>query len=202
MLCQLYWTEKDVVRNIKPGTKIPKLAISSSPEEWAYQGMRLFEQKKWAESKLCFERAQEPDKVAIAEAYLRREKAERTGLDTKSNVKLRNLRFCEAAKAFLQCSEFAGRKRVLDFTRLAGNCYEKASEFVLAAGSYYAARCLNDAVRCYRNADRYDEAVDIVQSEQGVDPLLKEDTIRVAKIFYFNQVQLLPSCSARNEKLK
>ncbi|KAF9064527.1 hypothetical protein BDP27DRAFT_1425729 [Rhodocollybia butyracea] len=200
---RLYWTEKDAVRNIKPGTKIPRLAISSSPEEWAHQGRRLFEQKKWAESKLCFERAQQPDRVAVAEAYLRREKAERTGLDTKSNIKLRNHRFCEAAKAFLECSEFSGRKRMLDFIRLAGNCYEKASEFVLAAGNYYAAHCLNDAVRCYRNADHYDEAVDIVQNEQGVDPSLVEGTIRVAKIFYFNQVQLLPSSSsARNEKLK
>ncbi|KAE9400953.1 P-loop containing nucleoside triphosphate hydrolase protein [Gymnopus androsaceus JB14] len=182
---RMYWTERDLVRNIKPGTNAPRLATSSSTEEWAVQGRHLFDRKKWAEAKHCFERALQPDKVAIAEAYLLREKAERSSLDTKPNIKLRNQRFCEAAEAFLKC-----------------NCYEKAGEFVLAARSYHTARRFDDSVRCYRKADHYDEAVSIVQTEKDVEPSLAADTIRVAKIFYFNQVQSLPSCPDRDKKLR
>ncbi|KAH7874451.1 uncharacterized protein C8R40DRAFT_1108966 [Lentinula edodes] len=198
---RMYWTERDLVRNIEPGTNAPKLATSSSPEDWARQGDLLFERKKWAEAKHCFERALQPKKVAIAEAYRLREKAERSSLD-KSNAKLRNAQFHEAAEAFYQCSRSARRKRISDFVRLSGTCYEKAGEFLLAARNYNLARRFNDSVRCYRKADRYDEAVKIVQTETDVEPSLVADTIRVAKMFYFNQVQSLPSCLDRDKKLQ
>lgn len=198
----MYWTERDLVRNIKPGTNAPRLATSSAPEEWAVQGRHLFDRKKWAEAKHCFERALQPDKVAIAEAYLLRDKAERSSLDTKLNLKLRNERFCEAAEAFEKCSRSATRKRMLDFVRISANCYEKAGEFVLAARSYHVARRFDDAVRCYRKADHYDEAVSIVQKEKDVEQSLVADTIRVAKMFYFNQVQSLASCPDRDKKLQ
>ncbi|KAJ3908266.1 hypothetical protein F5879DRAFT_367138 [Lentinula edodes] len=198
---RMYWTERDLVRNIEPGTNAPKLATSSSPEDWARQGHLLFERKKWAEAKHCFERALQPENVAIAEAYCLREKAERSSLE-KSNAKLRNTQFREAAEAFYQCSRSAGRKRMLDFARLSGSCYEKACEFLLAARNYNLARRFNDSVRCYRKADRYDEAVKIVQTETDVEPSLVADTIRVAKMFYFNQVQSLPSCPDRDKKLQ
>ncbi|KAJ3877376.1 hypothetical protein F5051DRAFT_453113 [Lentinula edodes] len=198
---RMYWTERDLVRNIEPGTNAPKLATSSSPEDWARQGDLLFERKKWAEAKHCFERALQPEKVAIAEAYRLREKAERSSLD-KSNAKLRNAQFHEAAEAFYQCSRSARRKRISDFVRLSGTCYEKAGEFLLAARNYNLARRFNDSVRCYRKADRYDEAVKIVQTETDVEPSLVADTIRVAKMFYFNQVQSLPSCLDRDKKLQ
>ncbi|KAF9067282.1 hypothetical protein BDP27DRAFT_1328979 [Rhodocollybia butyracea] len=198
---RLYWTENDVARNIKPGLNAPTLATTSSPEEWANQGRTLFERKKWAEAKHCFERALQPDKVAIAEAYLRRERAERSSFDTKAGIKLRNHRFCEAAEAFLNCARSAARNRKLDFVRLAGSCYEKAGEFLLAAGNYHTARRFGEAVQCYRQADHYEEAINIVQNED-VDPSLVSDTVRVGKIFFFNQVQLLPPGPERNGKLE
>ncbi|KAJ3739795.1 hypothetical protein DFH05DRAFT_1546449 [Lentinula detonsa] len=198
---RMYWTERDLIRNIKPGTNAPKLATSSKPEDWAQQGKLLFERNKWIEAKHCFERALQPENVAIAEAYRLREKAERSSLE-RSNVKIRNAQFREAAEAFYLCSRTAGRKRTLDFVRLSGNCYKEAGEYLLAARNYHLARQFNDSVRCYRKADHYEEAVRIVQTEADVEPLLAADTMRVAKMFYFSQVQSLPSSPDRDKKLK
>lgn len=38
----MYWTERDLVRDIKPGTNAPRLATT---EEWAVQGRHLFDRK-------------------------------------------------------------------------------------------------------------------------------------------------------------
>ncbi|KAJ3758111.1 hypothetical protein EV360DRAFT_83381 [Lentinula raphanica] len=198
---RMYWTERDLIRNIKPGTNAPKLATSSTPEDWARQGQILFDRKKWTEAKHCFERALQPEKVAIAEAYRLREKAERSSLD-KSNMKSRNAQFREAAEAFYNCSRSAGRKRMLDFLRLSASCYEKADEFLCAARNYKLARRFNDAVRCYRKVDHYDEAVRIVQTETDIEESVAADTIRVAKMFYFNQVQSMSACFDRDKKLE
>ncbi|KAJ3997585.1 hypothetical protein F5050DRAFT_1750599 [Lentinula boryana] len=198
---RVYWTERDLVRNIKPGTNTPKLATSSTPEDWARQGRILFDRKKWIEAKHCFARALQPENVAIAEAYHLRKEAERSSLD-KYNMKLRNAQFRKAAEAFYKCSRSAGRKRMLDFVKLSGSCYEKAGEFLLAARNYELARRFNDAIRCYRKVDHYDEAVRIAQTETNVEPLLAADTIRVAKMLYFNRVQSLPSCPDRDKKLQ
>ncbi|KAJ3777202.1 hypothetical protein FB446DRAFT_718464 [Lentinula raphanica] len=198
---RMYWTERDLIRNIKPGTNAPKLATSSTPEDWARQGQILFDRKKWTEAKHCFERAFQPEKVAIAEAYRLREKAERSSLD-KSNMKSRNAQFREAAEAFYNCSRSAGRKRMLDFLRLSASCYEKADEFLCAARNYKLARRFNDAVRCYRKVDHYDEAVRIVQTETDIEESVAADTIRVAKMFYFNQVQSMSACFDRDKKLE
>ncbi|KAJ4470931.1 hypothetical protein J3R30DRAFT_3531939 [Lentinula aciculospora] len=198
---RMYWTERDLVRNIEPGMNAPKLATSSKPEDWARQGRLLFDRNKWTEAKHCFERALQPENVAIAEAYRLREKAERSSLD-KSNVKLRNIQFREAAEAFYQCSRSAGPKRMLDFIRISGDCYEIAGEYLPAARNYHLARRFSDSVRCYRKADHYDEAVSIVQTEPDVEPSLAAATIRVAKMLYFNQVQSLSSCPERDTKLQ
>ncbi|KAF5377133.1 hypothetical protein D9757_008778 [Collybiopsis confluens] len=200
---RMYWTERDVIRNIKQDAGTPQLASSSPPEDWERQGDTMFEQHKWAHAKLCFERAGQPEKKALAEAYHLRQKAERIGRDSKDARLKRIAQFIEAAEAFTKCSEFAGPKGALDFNRIAGDCYREGCEFLLAAERYRAACQFNDAVRCYRQAERYDEAVAIVQMERDkIDDTLAEDVIRITKVIYFSEVQSLPSTLVREKKLR
>ncbi|KIK71556.1 hypothetical protein GYMLUDRAFT_33762 [Collybiopsis luxurians FD-317 M1] len=200
---RMYWTERDVIRDIKPGTDTPQLASSSPPEEWERQGRAFFDRRKWAQARLCFERAHEPGKMAIAEAYLLRERADRLSFDTKAARVLRSEQFVKAAEAFTKCSQSAVSKGRLQYSKLAGNCYREAREFLLAAECYRTARQFDDAVQCYRKAGKYDEAVEIVQTEKDrVDPSLAADVIRVAKMFYFNQVQSSSSSADREKKLQ
>ncbi|KAF5377115.1 hypothetical protein D9757_008781 [Collybiopsis confluens] len=200
---RMYWTEQEVIRNVEPGAGTPQLASSSPPEEWERQGHNLFDRKKWAQARLCFERAGQPEKMAVAEAYNLRQIAERISLDSKTARLERNAQFVKAAEAFAKCSKSAGPKRKRDFNRIAGKCYREGREFLLAAECFHAAREFNDAVRCYRKAERYDEAVEIVQNEKDkVDDSLAEDVIRVAKMLYFSQVQSLPSAADREKKLQ
>lgn len=184
-----------------PGMNAPRLATSSSPEEWARQGRHLFDRKKYAQAKHCFERALLPESVAIAEAYVLRERAESLSTESKAIKQHRKEAFCVAAEAFMKCSMSASRKRRLDFSRIGGNCYEKANELVLAAQAYYAAREFNKAVLCYRDASRFDEAVKIVKEEEAfIEKAVVENIIRLARIFYFNQVQSLPPASTERER--
>ncbi|THU96851.1 hypothetical protein K435DRAFT_754482 [Dendrothele bispora CBS 962.96] len=196
-----YWSSRDLVRNLTPEMDVPKLATSSTPEEWDKQGRNLFQRKKYAEAKHCFERAHLPERAAIANAYILRTKAQAIPPDTKANRQTRHQMFCSAAEAFDECSESASYKRRLDFLRLGGDCYKSGDELILAARAYQNAKQFTDAVICYRDISHFDEAIDIVKSEaNSVDQDIVDNVTRLAKLFYFNEVQFLPSTSAERKK--
>lgn len=54
---RLLWTSKDQVHNCTPGTDVPHLAVSSTPDEWADQGHTLFRNKRYFQAMHCYERA-------------------------------------------------------------------------------------------------------------------------------------------------
>ncbi|KAJ3757218.1 hypothetical protein EV360DRAFT_46501, partial [Lentinula raphanica] len=196
----MYWTNHNLIKVIEPGTNIPKLITSSKPEDWAKDGHMFFNAEKWAEAKFSFEHALMFEKAAIAEAYHFQEIAEHSSLD-KSNIRLRKKQFCNAAEAFYRCSQTAGHEDMHDLLRLSANCYCKADEYLQAAKNYYKAHLFAASINCYRKVDHYDEAVKIAQTEE-IAPELFDETIRVAKLFYFNQAQSLPLEKDRKEKLK
>jgi tetratricopeptide (TPR) repeat protein len=182
----------------------PKLATSSTPEEWAKQGRNLFQRKKYVEAKHCFERALLPERVAIADAYILRAKAQAIRTDTKVNKQNRKQMFSAAALAFEKCARSASRKIRLDFLRLAGDCYKNAEDILLAAQAYREARLFTESVLCYRDVNHFDEAIDIVKKEaSSVEQSVVKNVVLLAKLFYFNEVQVLPSSSIEREtKLK
>ncbi|KAF5345183.1 hypothetical protein D9758_009704 [Tetrapyrgos nigripes] len=198
-----YWTKKDLIRNLTPGMNAPRLATSSTPEEWAKQGKNLFQRKKYVEAKHCFERALLPDRVAITHAYILRTKAQAIRTDTKADRQNRKRMFSSAAEAFRSSAKPASRKIRLELLRLSGDCYKNADELLVAAQIYRDARRFTDSVSCYRDVNHFDEAIDIVKKEaNSVDPDTAAQVIRLAKLFYFNQVQgLAPTSEEHGTKL-
>ncbi|THU96852.1 hypothetical protein K435DRAFT_965733 [Dendrothele bispora CBS 962.96] len=200
MPMERYWTSKKLIRILTPGMDIPRLATTSAPEEWAKKGEVLFHQKKFAEAKLCFGKARMYNHATIANAYLLRTKAECTEANSKLGKQNRLELFFFAAEAFMDCSKCASEKRRPDFLRLSGDCYKRANQFLLAADAYFSAGRFNDAILCYREISRFDEAINILQRErENIKPEIAEDIIRLAKLFYFNQVQVLAPATEEHE---
>ncbi|KAJ7232862.1 hypothetical protein B0H12DRAFT_1144747 [Mycena haematopus] len=76
---RILWTSRDQIQNCTPGTDTPRLAISSTAAEWEEQGRRLFANKRYQQSKHCFERALLPQQAAMAGAYYLRAEARKYG---------------------------------------------------------------------------------------------------------------------------
>ncbi|KAI3622615.1 hypothetical protein WG66_015967 [Moniliophthora roreri] len=173
-----------------PGSQAPRLATSSSPEEWLCQGRTLFEQRRYPQAKHCFEKARRPNYVIMAEAYILRDDAEaKDGRDRKRA-------FQEAAKAFRACSERFGRRRS-DYLRLSANCSYRAGDIEVAAETYEEGGIFDDAVVCYRELRMFDKAVEIVKDGKVKSTSLVDSIIRVARLFYFSEVQSLPPSDPR-----
>ncbi|KAK0475066.1 P-loop containing nucleoside triphosphate hydrolase protein [Armillaria novae-zelandiae] len=64
-----FWTSKDLINNYTPGSDAPRLASSSTPEEWASKGRELFHRKQFSHAKHCYVRANLPILASIAGAY-------------------------------------------------------------------------------------------------------------------------------------
>ncbi|KAF7367491.1 UvrD-like helicase ATP-binding domain-containing protein [Mycena sanguinolenta] len=72
---RMLWTSKNQVENCVLGKDTPRFAISSTPEEWAERGRKLFDHRQFSQARLSYTRAYMPHEAAIAEAYHLREEA-------------------------------------------------------------------------------------------------------------------------------
>ena len=161
---------------------MPKLAVSSSPEEWAATGKELFERKRYLQAKHCYERALMPREVMITDAYLLREQARKLPSGNSRHLAA----FLLAAQKFLSCAE-AGKNRIIYFRR-AGECFETAREDLQATQAYLNAGDYDIAAKLFRKLGRFDEAIDIIdvheeQMSRGVVETIKD----VARLYYFRE---------------
>lgn len=141
----------------------------------------------------CFERAGLDREAAVSHAYFLREQA-RTTIPTTSKQSVRQYQqaFCNAAEAFLQCSESAiNPKEKNTYLRNAGDCYEKAEENFKAAEAYNHAQEFTKAAKLYRKTAKFDDAVAVVTAHrEKIDDEVAENIIDVAKLFYFKNGDL------------
>jgi hypothetical protein len=139
---QVLWTKRNQILNCTPDMDMPRLAMSSSVEEWARE---LFDRKKYLQAKHCYERATMPREVYVAHAYFLREQARTTqGGDTSHMKEGRRVAFVFAAEAFLTCPKQA-RKFTPAYYRIAGECFEEAPDILRAAEAFLEAREYNIA---------------------------------------------------------
>ncbi|KAJ6519176.1 hypothetical protein C8R45DRAFT_1204389 [Mycena sanguinolenta] len=183
------WTSRDQIQNCTPGTDTPRLAISSTAAEWEEQGRRLFANKRYRQSKHCFERALLPQQAAMAGAYyLRAEARKASTATTRQAIQDRKTAFLEAAKAFADCAKGDG---TLTYFRIAAECFEEAGEELQAAEIYLMAQEYTRSTELYRKLGRFDEAVDIVQSHrEKIRPEVVDNVTNVARLFYFKEHKL------------
>ncbi|KAJ7743864.1 hypothetical protein B0H16DRAFT_1889844 [Mycena metata] len=186
---RLVWTAVDQVQNCTPGTDTPRLAISSTAAEWEEQGRKLFANKRYRQSKHCFERAFLPQQAAMAGAYyLRAEARNSSGGSSRRAVEARRTAFLEAATAFVNC---ARETSTLAYFRIAAECFEDAGEDLSAAQNYQDAKEYTRSAELYRKLGRFDEAVDIVKNHKAkIRPEVVANVTNVARLFYFKEHKL------------
>ncbi|KAH6917671.1 hypothetical protein BKA70DRAFT_1139349 [Coprinopsis sp. MPI-PUGE-AT-0042] len=194
---KILWTTKDSIRNFKPGSDLPKLAVSSSPEEWEKTARILFINRRYLQAMHAFQRAGLEREVKISHAHYLREEARAIHATTEELVATKHA-FVRAAKSFLECAATSRGKERRVFYHNAADCYERAAEIfksadeaVRAAAAYETAEEYNDAIRLYRKYDKFDEAVKIVTSHRDkVKPDLAQNVVDVARLFYFKEKEL------------
>ncbi|KAF8955734.1 hypothetical protein BDZ97DRAFT_1926448 [Flammula alnicola] len=190
---RVFWTSRNEIQNCTPGTDVPRLAVSSSPEEWEKSGRTLFSNKRYLQAMHCFERAGLDREVAVSHTYYLREQARSISpTSSKQGVSLRQQAFLAAAEAFVQCSVSAiNSKETKAYLRSAGDCFEHAQEDFRAAEAFSRAGEYNTAVKLYRKCAKFDEAVAIVTSNrQDIEMEVAENIIDIARLFYFKGGEL------------
>ncbi|KAF8807162.1 hypothetical protein BYT27DRAFT_7189247 [Phlegmacium glaucopus] len=187
------WTSRNQIQNCTPGTDVPRLAVSSSPEEWEKSGKTLFQNKRYFQAMHCFERAGLNREVAVSRTYYLREQARlMPNHGSKQSLLLREKAFATAADAFLSCVVSATTvKEKKAYLRSAAGCFENALDDFKAAQAYSQAEEFTVAAKLYRKCAKFDEAVAIVIGHRPfVELEVAENIIDVARLFYFKNGEL------------
>ena len=190
---QTLWTSRNQIQNCTPGTDVPRLAVSSSPEEWEKSGKTLFQNKRYLQAMHCFERAGLNREAVVSNTYYLRERARSTPTHgSKRSSSLREKAFAIAADAFLSCVVSAITvKEKKAYLRGAADCFENALDDFKAAHAYAQAEEFTTAAKLYRKCAKFDEAVKIVTNHRPFIELeVAENIIDVARLFYFKSGEL------------
>lgn len=170
------------MQNCNPGSDIPRLAMSSTPEEWAKTARTLFDNKRYPQAMHCYERALLPRERAVAEAYYLRDQARGTAVEARDNDSDRILAFKRAAEAFWSSAEAATKEKTAYF-RIAAECYLQCGDELQAAYAYHNAAEYTLAAQFYRRVGMFDEAVALVK-DHDVEPPVAESIITVSRLEY------------------
>ena len=183
---QIVWTHKDQIQNCTPGTDVPRLAMSSTAEDWAKTALSLFNNRRYMQAMHCYERAGLAREKAVAYAYYLREVARSTSV-TRGDTTAQAVAFIAAAEAFIASAKDAVMETKA-YYRIAAECYVHAGDDHKAARAYVAATEYTLAAQHYRKAGMFDEAVDLI-SRHGdcIDGPTLESVRNVARLFYFTR---------------
>ncbi|KAF8439470.1 hypothetical protein L210DRAFT_3480852 [Boletus edulis BED1] len=179
---RMIWTSRNQVQNCTPGTDVPHLAVSSTPEEWESFGHDLFNHGRYPQATHCFARASLPRMVAICEAHHLRELARaKVGV---APPKAQQDAFLTAADAFVASAEDAppGNAK-LQYYRNAAECYVRAGDDRKAADAYLDAKEYDLAARRYRKVGLFDKTLEILHKHsQKMES--SEGLYTVCRLFY------------------
>ncbi|PBK59143.1 hypothetical protein ARMSODRAFT_1027641 [Armillaria solidipes] len=188
-----FWTSKDLINNYTPGSDAPRLASSSTPEEWASKGRELFNRKQFSHAKHCYIRANLPILASIAGAHDLRAKARKVIGTSKPKVLERRSCFVAAADSFLECAKVnMNSKESMTYLRISGQCFEQADQKYRAAQVFFRAQEYTHAAELYRDIGKFDEAVKIVKDhEDETSPTVVESVVKLARLAYFSNRQMI-----------
>ncbi|KAL7285962.1 hypothetical protein ACG7TL_001077 [Trametes sanguinea] len=163
-----------------------RLAVSSSPEDWAKMALELFNNRRYVQAMHCYERAGLAREMAVARAYYLREVARTTPIAKGGNT-ARNLAYLTAAKAFSSCAQDAVTERRV-YHRIAAECYIHAGDDYRGAQAYENAFEFTLAAQLYRKAGKFEEAVAVVKNRRSQIPANVADSIvEVSRLFFLRE---------------
>ncbi|KAG2090757.1 uncharacterized protein F5147DRAFT_787076 [Suillus discolor] len=169
----IFWTSRNQIENCTPGTDVPRLAVSSTPEEWASFGRSLFSHKRYLQAIHCFERANLRREVKVCEAYQFREVA-------RSSVGVASL---SDQKKLLTATATGNQK--LQYYRNSADCYVRAGDDLKAAKAYLNTQEFEQAAKRHRKAGRFDKTLHVLH-DHGTDipDETKTELWTVCRLFY------------------
>ena len=188
-ISKLLWTDRDLVDIHTPGMPMPRLAMSSSKEEWAEAGHSLFAKGRYEEAMLDFQRAGLRQEKQVAFAFLLRQRAEALPADRGANLIARNVAYIKAADAFIDAVPHARTiEEKQSYRRNAGGAFERGGEYAKAAEAYLGAEQYDLAAQLFRRAGMFDEALGVVKNHERE---MSDDVARgvrdVSKIHYLRE---------------
>ena len=180
----MIWTLRSQVQNCTPGTDVPHLAVSSTPEEWESFGHDLFKHKRYPQAMHCFARASQPRMVAICGAFHRREVARaKVGV---APLEVQEGAFLAAALAFMVSAKDAPPgKDKLQYYRNAADCYVRARDDRKAAEAFIDAQEYDLAAQRFRKAGLFDKTLEVLHKHsQKISSESSEELYTVCRLFY------------------
>ncbi|TFK88273.1 hypothetical protein K466DRAFT_598787 [Polyporus arcularius HHB13444] len=186
---RIVWTHKDQIQNCTPGTDVPRLAMSSTAEDWAKTALSLFNNRRYMQAMHCYERAGLPREKAVAYAYYLREVARSTAV-TRGDTTAQAVAFAVAAEAFIASAQDAiTEKRA--YYRIAAECYVHAGDDPKAARAYVAATEYTLAAQHFRKAGLFEDAVSVVQSHKDkVLSTVASSIVDVSRLYFLREKQI------------
>ncbi|KAI6110793.1 hypothetical protein EDD16DRAFT_1710655 [Pisolithus croceorrhizus] len=173
------WSDEGLIE-VAPSTDICRYIGESSPEQWAASGYKLFNAGQFQEAIRCFERADLPRQLRIAQAYQLRQIATLTVRATE-----RQRAFLAAAEAFVRCAGEALGAQKTSFYGDAAKCYASADNYLNAAKFYIDADDFAGAVGQYRKAGRFDKLVQILaRHSEDITASLKNEVLYICVVHY------------------
>ena len=186
---QTYWTRKNQVQVLTPGVDAPRLASSSTPEEWAMMGNTMFERKKYRQAKLCYQRALLSERATVANAYFLRDEAGKIPVQkaTGKEKTPRNTAYVVAAEEFLKCVAIVPAQALV-YYRTAAKCFEEGSSPRRAAKAYVLGEEYNRPTEIWDGLGMFDEAINLIQKHKvEIEADLVEQVVRHGKTHYYRQ---------------
>ncbi|KAK0207928.1 hypothetical protein DFS33DRAFT_393620 [Desarmillaria ectypa] len=192
---RILWTSKDLINNYTWGSDAPRLASSSTSEEWAAEGRELFNVKRFLQAKHCYIKAGLPLLASIADAYELRAKARTVTGTSTQKVLERHSCFAEAANSFFACANATkagiNSKDSMAYLRISGECFEQADKKYRAAQILLQAQEYSHAAELYTDIGMFDDAVAIVKDHNDEMSLkVVENVIKLARLAYFSNSEM------------
>ncbi|KAH9910160.1 uncharacterized protein B0H18DRAFT_516086 [Fomitopsis serialis] len=183
-----FWTANGHIQNHTPSdSDIPRLATTSTSEEWAKTAFALFSNRRYSQAMHCYERAKLVRECAVAEAYYLEEKARAAHANTRAGNSARVLAFTKAADAFWRSGLDAVKEKQTYF-RKSAECYIQGNDLARAARAYILAEKYTLAAQLYRKAGLFDDAVAVIKSHSdSIEPEVLRIITDVSRLEYLRK---------------
>ncbi|QRV93432.1 UvrD-like helicase carboxy-terminal domain protein [Ceratobasidium sp. AG-Ba] len=182
-----FWSKKGLVTLCGPEDPMPQLSVSSSEADWAKSGRLLFNKRLYPQAVFCFEKAGLPLERDIAAAYQARKEARLLLAKSVDRQTLRNS-FTKAATDFLNCAAQSKGKQQNSCYLRAAECFLQAEEWKRSAEAFLQAEEYNLAIKNFRRAGCFAEAVNIVKKHKSkIQKGLADEIVGVARLEFLRK---------------
>ncbi|KAH9971205.1 hypothetical protein BGW80DRAFT_1322645 [Lactifluus volemus] len=184
---RVYWSSENLVQSCTPGTDVPQLAVSSSPEEWAKMARTLFSHKRYYQAMHSYERAGKTREKNVANAYHLREQARGIPVRNRPGDDERRNAYTKVAEAFLASGQEATITRERnEYYRIAAESFLVLEDHARAAQAFEKASKFTEAAQHYRHAGMFDETVSVIRNHgSAMDLQSRVSSLTLQNTFIF-----------------